>query len=149
MIVYQLLTGHLPYHTDVPPRIRTRKQLRALTYRPARAWREDLPPWLDATLARASHPEPPHRRYPALSELLYELRHPPGQDWRTRHHPPLMERHPVRFWQGVSALLLLALLTSLAGVLDLNSGPFFARPAKPRPPAKQCVARRYSESSRK
>ena len=112
VIVYQLLTGHLPYHTDVP-RIRTRKQLRALTYRPARAWREDLPPWLDATLARATHPEP-HRRYPALSELLYELRHP-GQDWRARHHPPLMERHPVRFWQGVSALLLLALLTSLAG----------------------------------
>ncbi|MEC7815545.1 MAG: bifunctional protein-serine/threonine kinase/phosphatase [Pseudomonadota bacterium] len=111
VIVYQMLTGRLPYNTQVP-RIGSRKQQKALQYQPARAWREDLPAWLDTTLARATHPEP-HRRYPALSELLHDLRHP-GQDWQARHQPPLVERHPVRFWQGVSAVLLLALIASLA-----------------------------------
>jgi hypothetical protein len=50
--------------------------------------------------------------YPALSEYLYNLRHTPA-DWHKRHRTPLMERNPVAFWQGVSGLLLLALLAAL------------------------------------
>ncbi|WP_336367669.1 bifunctional protein-serine/threonine kinase/phosphatase [Marinobacter sp. C2H3] len=111
VMTYQMLTGALPYDTDVPG-IRQRSDLRRLHYRPARDRRPDLPPWLDDALARAVHPEP-HKRYPALSEFVQGL-HQPDPDWHRRHRPPLMARHPVVFWQGVSAALLLALLASLA-----------------------------------
>ena len=111
VITYQLLTGQLPYGAEVP-KIRDRNQQRRLTYQSVRPQREDVPLWLDDALARAVHPEP-HRRYPALSEFLQDLRHP-GRDWQTRQRPPLIERHPVAFWRSLSALLLLALLMSLA-----------------------------------
>lgn len=110
MITYQLLTGQLPYGAEVP-KIHSRNQLRGLNYRPARHLRENLPAWVDDTIEKAVHPQA-HRRYPALSEYLYNLRHP-SVDWHKRHRPPLMERNPVAFWQGVSALLLLALLAAL------------------------------------
>ncbi|MGO1692140.1 MAG: protein kinase domain-containing protein [Marinobacter sp.] len=111
VIAYQLLTGQLPYGTRVPG-IRNQCQLRRLSYHPARLYREDLPGWADEALARALHPEP-HKRYPALSEFLFDLRQP-SHHWHKQHKKPLIERHPVRFWQGLSALLLLALMLSFA-----------------------------------
>ncbi|PCM44241.1 bifunctional protein-serine/threonine kinase/phosphatase [Marinobacter sp. ANT_B65] len=111
VITYQLLTGQLPYGTRVPG-IRNRSQLHRLSYHPARLHREDLPGWVDEALARALHPEP-HKRYPALSEFLFDLRQP-SQHWNQQHRKPLIERHPVAFWQGLSALLLLALMLSFA-----------------------------------
>lgn len=110
VITYQLLTGRLPYGPEVP-KIHSRTQLRGLNYQPARQFRENLPVWVDDAIERSVHPQA-HRRYPALSEYLYNLRHPPV-DWHKRHRPPLMERNPVAFWQGVSGLLLLALLAAL------------------------------------
>ncbi|MEQ5816453.1 bifunctional protein-serine/threonine kinase/phosphatase [Marinobacter sp. NFXS11] len=110
VITYQLLTGQLPYGPEVP-KIHSRKQLRNLKYQPARQVRENLPGWVDDAIEKAVHPQA-HRRYPALSEYLYSLRHPPV-DWHKCHRPPLMERNPVAFWQGVSVLLLLALLAAL------------------------------------
>lgn len=111
VITYQLLTGQLPYGTRIPG-LRNRRQLRQLTYQPARLHRDDLPGWVDLALARALHPEP-HKRYPALSEFLFDLRQP-GHSWQQQHRPPLIERHPVVFWQGLSGLLLLALMLSFA-----------------------------------
>jgi serine/threonine protein phosphatase PrpC len=111
VITYQLLTGQLPYGPEVP-KIHSRNQLRSLKYRSARQFRESLPGWIDDAIEKAVHPQA-HRRYPALSEYLHNLRHPPA-DWHKRHRPPLMERNPVAFWQGVSGLLLLALLIALS-----------------------------------
>ncbi|KEF29939.1 MAG: bifunctional protein-serine/threonine kinase/phosphatase [Gammaproteobacteria bacterium] len=111
VITYQLLTGQLPFGAEVP-KIRSVRDQRQLTYQSARALRDDLPIWLDDAIARAVHPDA-HRRYPALSEFLSDLRQP-GTDWQRRHRPPLMERHPVTFWQSLSALLLLALVISIA-----------------------------------
>ena len=110
VITYQLLTGRLPYGPEVP-KIHSRSQLRNLKYQPARQSRETLPAWVDDAIEKAVHPQA-HRRYSALSEYLYNLRHPPA-DWHRRRRPPLMERNPVAFWQGVSGLLLLALLAAL------------------------------------
>ncbi|KXS53443.1 MAG: hypothetical protein AWU57_2170 [Marinobacter sp. T13-3] len=111
VITYQLLTGRLPYGAEVP-KIRSRSQLRRLTYQPIGRFRNDVPAWLDAAIEKAVHPQS-HRRYPALSEYLYDLRHPgKGADGHSR--APLIERCPVAFWQGVSGVLLLALLASLA-----------------------------------
>ena len=111
VITYQLLTGQLPYGTRVPG-IRNQSQLRKLSYHPARPYRNDLPGWIDEALARAVHPEP-HKRYPALSEFTFNLRQP-SHHWHQQHPKPLIERHPLGFWQGLSALLLLALLLSFA-----------------------------------
>ncbi|KPQ30623.1 MAG: Serine/threonine protein kinase [Marinobacter excellens HL-55] len=111
VIAYQMLTGQLPYGTRVPG-IRNRKQLHGLSYHPARLHRDNLPEWIDQALARALHPEP-HKRYPALSEFLFDLRQPNPQ-WQKQHRLPLIERHPVVFWQGLSALLMLALMLSFA-----------------------------------
>jgi len=110
VITYQLLTGQLPYGPEIP-KIHSRKQLRNLKYLSARRFRENLPGWVDDAIEKAVHPQA-HKRYPALSEYLYNLRHPPA-DWHKRHRPPLIERNPVAFWQGVSGLLLLALLAAL------------------------------------
>ena len=111
VITYQLLTGQLPYGTRVPG-IRNRGQLRKLIYQPASLLRGDLPGWVDVALARALNPEP-HKRYQALSEFLFDLRQP-TQHWGQQHRAPLIERNPLAFWQGVSALLLVALLVSIA-----------------------------------
>ena len=88
------------------------RQLRRLNYQPARLLREKVPGWVDDAIEKVFHPLA-HRRYPALSEFLYDLRHP-GKDWHSSHRTPLIDRHPVAFWQGVSALLLLARFISLA-----------------------------------
>lgn len=111
VISYQLLTGNLPYGAEIP-KARGTSDLKRLSYRPARQLRDDVPGWVDHAIARAVHIQP-YKRYPALSEYLTELRRP-GQDWQQRQQQPLMERQPVVFWQTVSALLLLALLTVLA-----------------------------------
>ena len=111
VISYQLLTGNLPYGAEIP-KARGTNDLKRLSYRPARQLRDDVPGWVDHAIARAVHLQP-YKRYPALSEYLTELRRP-GQDWQQRQQQPLMERQPVVFWQSVSAILLLVLLTVLA-----------------------------------
>ncbi|MDO6824654.1 bifunctional protein-serine/threonine kinase/phosphatase [Marinobacter sp. 1_MG-2023] len=111
VITYQLLTGQLPYGTRVPG-IRNPNQLRRLSYHSARLHRNDLPGWVDSAIARAVNPEP-HKRYQALSEFLFDLRQP-SRHWHQQHRKPLIERHPVGFWQGLSALLLFALILSFA-----------------------------------
>ncbi|MGM0768151.1 MAG: protein kinase domain-containing protein [Pseudomonadota bacterium] len=111
VIAYQMLTGRLPYEAEVP-KLSDRRQLHRLAYRPVRLYRHDVPAWVDDAIERAVHPEH-HKRHSALSEFLFDLRHP-NPDWRSRHRAPLIERHPLAFWQGLSALLLLALLGALA-----------------------------------
>lgn len=112
VIAYQMLTGQLPYGAEIP-KTRSLSQQRRLRPRPLAADRPDLPGWLEPALKRALAIEP-HRRYPALSEFLFDLSRP-RPDWQQRHRPPWMTRHPVAFWQGISALLLLALLATWAG----------------------------------
>jgi serine/threonine protein phosphatase PrpC len=76
--------------------------------------RPDLPAWLDHILARAVAVDPKARFADAV-EFAFELEHgslraTPLRVTRT----PLYERNPVRFWQAVSVLLLVALLVALA-----------------------------------
>ncbi|WP_328186295.1 bifunctional protein-serine/threonine kinase/phosphatase [Marinobacter sp. OP 3.4] len=111
MLVYQMLTGRLPYGVQVP-RVRHPRDLNRLGYHPLTLDRADVPPWMDDAIHRAVHPHP-DKRYPALSEFIHDLRHP-NRAYLEQARRPLMERHPVAFWQGVSALLLLALVASFA-----------------------------------
>jgi hypothetical protein len=73
--------------------------------------REDLPAWLDTMLMRCVAVEPGERFADAV-ELLRALEGGAAVA-RTRLKPlPLLERDPVRFWQGVSLVLLIALIVA-------------------------------------
>ncbi|WP_197038437.1 bifunctional protein-serine/threonine kinase/phosphatase [Billgrantia saliphila] len=110
VIAYQLLTGELPYGTQVA-KARTRAAQRRLSYRSALAANRELPPWVDEVLRKALHPLP-EKRFDALSEFTHELRQP-SREFLARARPPLIERDPVLFWKGVSALLAFAVLALL------------------------------------
>ena len=111
VIVYQMLSGRLPYGAEVS-RARTRAAQSRLIYRPVLDDQRDIPRWIDEVLRKALHVDPA-RRYAEPAEFAHGLRHPDAA-WLGRHRQPLLERNPVRFWQVVCALLLIALLVALA-----------------------------------
>jgi serine/threonine protein phosphatase PrpC len=106
--MFRALAGEFPYgNADAvsPPRRERPQKLTAL--------RPDLPAWLDAVLARAVAADPA-ARYSGVTEFALDMeagppRPPPGP----RRPLTLYERAPTRFWQGVAALLALALAIAL------------------------------------
>jgi serine/threonine protein phosphatase PrpC len=77
------------------------------------ALRPDLPAWVQAALTRAIAVDPA-RRFHDMTEFALEIeagpaRAPPA----IQRRPTLYERAPLRVWQGLAALLALALLVSL------------------------------------
>ncbi|MDQ2076006.1 bifunctional protein-serine/threonine kinase/phosphatase [Marinimicrobium sp. ABcell2] len=111
VIAYQMLTGNMPYGTQVAKK-RTRAAQLKLSYRSALPANPELPFWMDEVLKKALHPNP-FKRYGELSEFVVELRRP-DPAMLNKARPPLLERNPVLFWQGTSLLLAGALVASLA-----------------------------------
>ncbi|MCB1877601.1 MAG: bifunctional protein-serine/threonine kinase/phosphatase [Chromatiales bacterium] len=99
LIAYELLTGHLPYKK--PPE-KTRgcriDYVSALHHNPR------VPLWVDGALQRATACDP-RERYDTLSEFVYDLGHPNSR-FESRAPLPLIERNPVRLWQGIAAAML-------------------------------------------
>ncbi len=110
VISYQMLSGQLPYGLQVT-RLRTPDDLKRLRYIELRSLRPDLPPWLDAVLRRALQAQP-GKRQQVLSEFVQDLRRP-GPQYQRQGASPLIERQPLRFWQGLTLLLALAVLVLL------------------------------------
>lgn len=102
VITYQMLTGALPYGTQVA-RCRTRAAQNKLTYQPIREHDRGVPAWVDDVLRKALHPDP-RKRYEDLSEFIFELRQP-NQAFLNKARPPLLERNPVLFWKCMSLAL--------------------------------------------
>jgi serine/threonine protein kinase len=110
VMAYEMLTGRLPYGAAVA-RTKTRSQQRKLVYASAVDDGSETPAWIDEVLRQALHPDP-LKRYAELSEFVHELRHPS----RAHLNPvptPLIERNPLLFWKGLSALLALIVLALL------------------------------------
>jgi serine/threonine protein phosphatase PrpC len=76
------------------------------------AKRPEIPAWLDALLMRSIAIEP-HGRFGDMIELLRALEGGAAVARTSLHPRPLIERHPVRFWQAVSALLAIGLFAAL------------------------------------
>lgn len=115
VITYQLLTGELPYGTQVA-KARTRADQHKLRYQSALTHNPALPLWVDEALKRALSIDP-FKRYDALSEFIYDLNHP-NPHYLQKNQPPLLERDPVLFWKSLSlvlALLSLSLTVKLFG----------------------------------
>ena len=100
-----MLSGRFPYHTHVA-KTRTRAQQNRLIYQSVRDDNSVLPAWLDATLYKALRIDP-FKRYIELSEFIYDLRSP-NSDFVRKAKPPIMERNPVAFWQGIASALLIS-----------------------------------------
>lgn len=110
VITYQMLSGKLPYGTQVP-KARTAAAQRKLAYRSVLDESREIPAWIDGVLRKAVHPDPA-QRYEELSEFMYDLRHP-NKAYLDRTRPPLIERNPVAFWKGVSLVLAVIILVLL------------------------------------
>jgi serine/threonine protein kinase len=102
VITYQMLSGRLPYGAEVA-KTRTKSAQRGLRYDSVLHEEREIPAWVDDVLRKAVHVDP-LQRYDTLSEFVHDLRHP-SQAFLDRTRPPLIERHPVRFWKTMSAVL--------------------------------------------
>jgi serine/threonine protein phosphatase PrpC/predicted Ser/Thr protein kinase len=111
VIAYQMLTGQLPYDAKVA-QARTRSQQRKLAYHSAHTRNPDVPVWIDGAIEKAVHPDP-LKRYEAISEFVFDLRHPKEEFLRSSP-TPLLERSPNLFWKGLSFVLACAVLLLLA-----------------------------------
>jgi serine/threonine protein phosphatase PrpC len=110
--MFRAFTGEYPYGnldaTSEPRRTRP-TQLSAL--------RPDLPAWLQGALGRAIAIDP-SERFHDMIEYAVEMEMGPARAPSTARRPQTFyERRPVLFWQGVSALLALALALLLALLL--------------------------------
>ncbi len=111
--LYEALTGGYPYgeverfqtpRFDTPPKRLTKMN-------PA------VPAWLEAIVLRAVETEA-ERRYQALSEVAFDLENPEKVAPHHGKDAPLIQRNPVRFYQGICAVLvavIVGLLWKLAG----------------------------------
>src|SRR5438477_5413575 len=111
VITYQMLTGKLPYGTQIA-NARTRSQFNKLVYRPASHGDRELPQWVDGTLEKAVRPNP-YKRYDSFSEFLFDLRHP-NANYLATSSTPLIERNPLLFWKSTTVVLALAVILLLA-----------------------------------
>ena len=112
VITYHLLSGKLPYDTKVS-RCTSKRDLQKLQYQTLQHFEElSIAPWVDEALKKGCHPDP-LKRYQEVSEFVYDLHHP-NKDFLRKTKPALIERNPVAFWQGVSAILLGVVIYLLA-----------------------------------
>jgi serine/threonine protein phosphatase PrpC len=105
--MFRALTGQYPYgNLDAvsPPRRTRPTELSPL--------RPDLPAWIGAALARATAVDPA-RRFDDMIEFALVMEAGPARARAEMRRPQtLYERAPLRVWQGLAALLALALLAS-------------------------------------
>lgn len=99
VIAYELLVGRLPYGRGFS----SARDVDKLHYIPAHSLRPDIPRWIDAALAKALH-KSPEQRTEVLSALVEDLRKPNASFVESRT-VPLLQRNPLRVWQGLAAIL--------------------------------------------
>jgi len=106
--MFRAFTGEFPYgnlDATSPPRRSRPRDLSAL--------RPDLPAWLQTALARAIAVDPA-QRFDDMTEFAFEMEDGPARAPTDIRRPrTLYERAPLQVWQGLAALLALALLVSL------------------------------------
>jgi serine/threonine protein phosphatase PrpC len=106
--MFRAFTGEFPYgnlDATSPPRRNRPRDFCAL--------RPDLPAWLEAAITRAIAVGPAGR-FHDMTEFALEMEAGPARAPTAIHRPrTLYERAPLQVWQGLAALLALALLMSL------------------------------------
>ncbi|GAA6171210.1 bifunctional protein-serine/threonine kinase/phosphatase [Colwellia sp. KU-HH00111] len=111
VLVYQMLTNRLPYKEinqldDAP------KHFALWRYHPIKTFRKDLPNYLDRVLSKALAANPTNR-FEHYSEFIAEFNIKDKNQLNVQGNLPLLERDPVKFWQGMSGVLFFILLSVL------------------------------------
>ena len=114
VIAYQMLTGRLPYGSQVA-KTRTKSQQKKLKYKSVLDDNREIPAWIDGALKKALHPDP-DQRYDELSEFMFDLRHP-NKNFLKSSSAPLIDRDPLLFWKCLSAVLFIFALIASALLL--------------------------------
>jgi len=106
--MFRAFTGEFPYgNLDATSPSRRQRPLPLADLRP------DLPAWVQATLGRAIAIDPADR-FRDVMEFAFEMETGPARMAVSPPPPPtLYQRYPVQFWQGIAALLALALIFKL------------------------------------
>ena len=109
--VYAMLSGgKLPYGKQ-----ESAKRRKRYDYISLRKYNLHVPIWMDGAIRKAVDPNP-DKRYEVMSEFFADLTTPNPALMRT--HAPLLERDPVRFWRGLSIILI---ITNLLLLYFINS----------------------------
>jgi len=104
-IIYEMITGKLPYG-DGLSKASDQRSLNRLKYVPISHHIANVPHWVDKAIRTAVQIDP-NNRYEKLSELESDLRKP-NPDYLREDQLPLLQRNPLGFWKGLSALLLVS-----------------------------------------
>jgi serine/threonine protein phosphatase PrpC len=107
VMTYQMLSGRFPYGVEIS-KARSAKEQRRLVYNRLVDDESELPNWIDYALQKALQINP-LKRYSELSEFIYDLRNP-NKVFLSKTRPPLMQRNPIMFWQGVSFILFIIIV---------------------------------------
>ena len=118
VIAYQMLSGRLPYGTQVA-KATSRAAQRRLLYQSALDDERTIPAWIDETIRKAVHPDP-YKRYDEISEFVHDLRQP-NRRFVYKNRLPLLERNPIMFWKGLSSILFFLI------VILLSTHPVFTQ----------------------
>jgi serine/threonine protein kinase len=109
-IIYQLLTGQLPYGEHLVKHA-SQQTIKRLRYTPINEYRKDVPHWVDKAIRKAVSINP-EQRYEKLSELDADMLKP-NPIFLREEQLPILERNPIAFWRTTSLLLLASNLALL------------------------------------
>lgn len=111
VLIYQILTNRLPYkeitQIDAIP-----KHYNLWRYKPIVTYRKDLPNYMDRVMSKALSANPTNR-YEHYSEFIADFNVNDKNQLNVQQNVPLLERDPVKFWQGISGSLFILLMISL------------------------------------
>lgn len=110
VIVYEMLTGELPYGQGFAGKSSVDK----LKFTPPGEHNPSVPFWVSCALAKAVHRDP-QQRYDALSALIADLARP-NPEFDRPDAIPFLQRNPAVFWQWVALASLLANVMLLLAV---------------------------------
>jgi serine/threonine protein phosphatase PrpC len=102
VIVYEILTGHLPYGDKLTRNLNWRT-LSKIKYTSSIAYNPMVPLWLDGAIEKAVRTDY-RTRYDTFSEFFYDLTHP--NKIFMKNAMPLIDKNPILFWKILTGLLL-------------------------------------------
>jgi serine/threonine protein phosphatase PrpC len=100
VIVYEMLTGHLPYGKEM-----SAKNIKRVRYTSIKHYNPGIPIWVDKAVEKSVHINPGNR-FSILSEFTYAL-NKPDSSLINNDYVPLIKRNPVRTWQVISFILII------------------------------------------
>ncbi len=111
VVTYEMLTGKQPFAVETLSQAQNSSQL---VFKNVHQLRPDLPFWVNDVLLRAMQADS-NQRYQAIGDFLSDL--DPKSHNSNQNNQPLIEKNPVLFWQLVSLILLVLLITTWFTIL--------------------------------